>query len=254
MSMDAMSLDQTMEVPAAASNGIVEETEIALRKLKAYEAEISEFREELDRLRAPGAGLTELRRLVDGAVQLQAKMNLSPDLLSRDMLMQAGIPVEELEQARSVLQALQSCEKASEQARSHLVGRCQPSTVDDFAGFLEAFSKLRALTSRLQQQKGRSAVAEVDVGMDKRQVTSAQLCEALLDQASAAPPNAELSAKIQKFIAQDWVKQELAILSVEVPRSLSTVTPVSSEMQWDASACSGTGDEEGYHLFWNAPR
>lgn len=214
-----ISLDETMEMPSAGGTGMV--AAAALEKLKAYDSEITAFREDLNRLRRPGAGVAELRRLVDEAMQLQGKMNLPPELLSRDVLLQAGIPVEELEQARSILQALSACEKASEQARSHLHGPCEADIVDDLAALLEESSKLRQLASRLQQQKGRSAVAEVDLAMDKRRMASSQLCEALLDKVATAtesePSNTELLGKMKHFYAQDWVKQEFVALSVELP-------------------------------------
>ena len=75
------------------------------------------------------------------------------------------VRVEELEQARSILQAVKNCEKTSEQASSLLHVSCTQAAIDDFACFLEALSRLRQLAAKMHLQKGRSAVAEVELGM-----------------------------------------------------------------------------------------
>ncbi|CAJ1387086.1 unnamed protein product [Effrenium voratum] len=127
-------LDETLKVDPTA--------DALLKRLQDHQAELDELRTALARLRA-GAGLTELQRFAEAAAALQASASagIAPELLSKEILQKANVPVAEVEQARSLLLALTSCEKAQMHSRRRLAeGGAGAAELKDLVG---AWERLR---------------------------------------------------------------------------------------------------------------
>lgn len=232
-------LDETLKVDRlSATEGAV------LSRLKEHGEDISLLRKELAKLQSPGVTLGELRCVVEEAVRLQAALGVPANLLNKDVLLQGGVPVEALEQARSILVTLTACDDAAERSRAHLEqGNPSPPVVlEDLEKLLAAWSDMRKLDERLRTQKLKSIASSLDLGMGNRSMTIGPLCEALLDQAvelksalsrhimdDAAVGQREavdfFEKRLRNMCAQDWAREALDSLGIEIPSSSEARVP-----------------------------
>lgn len=210
--LDGVALDETLKVDTAA----VAETAV-LARLESYREDIQTLQNELSRVQQPGSTLADLRALVESAATLQAKSGLPSHVLTKDALKQAGVPAEELEQARRVVLAVNACEQAALQGRQRLEQAPQHgSALEDLRQLLSSWEDLRKVERKVKKEELRSPFSAVDFGMGRRCQSHALLCEALLDEVESSGSN-EDKQQLVTFYAQSWFRQALESLNIEVP-------------------------------------
>ena len=198
-------LDETLKVdPLSAAEGAI------LGRLRQHGTDIAALRDGLERLQAPGASLQDLRQLGEDMTALQARVGMPENLLTKDVLLQAGIPVEGLEQVRNVCAAVQACENAAVDARACL-SKSRPTPGAGAAQALEraltTWGDLRQLDARLRLYPT-SVLANADIGMDRRRNAMTSLCAALVDKVAETQGSVQLP---------DKAKLELEALGLELP-------------------------------------
>ncbi|CAE6923243.1 unnamed protein product [Symbiodinium natans] len=100
-----VNLDETLTVESASlAEGAL------VQRLLELNDDVEALREELARLN-DGGSLAELRLFVENAGKLQAKAGIPSHLLKKEALKEAGIPVEEVEEARRLLLAVTATEE-----------------------------------------------------------------------------------------------------------------------------------------------
>ncbi|OLP78860.1 hypothetical protein AK812_SmicGene40919 [Symbiodinium microadriaticum] len=133
----AVNLDETLTVESASlAEGAL------VQRLLELNDDVVALREELRRLKG-GASLTELRLFVASAAELQAKAGIPQHLLKKEALKEAGIPVEEVEEARRLLMAVTATEEAASQCRRCLAEARHASPASELRQLLESWENLR---------------------------------------------------------------------------------------------------------------
>eukprot|EP00439_Symbiodinium_sp_Y106_P012825 s6043_g1.t2 len=133
----AVNLDETLTVESASlAEGAL------VQRLLELNDDVVALREELRRLKG-GASLTELRLFVASAAELQAKAGIPQHLLKKEALKEAGIPVEEVEEARRLLMAVTATEEAASQCRRCLAEARHASPASELRQLLASWENLR---------------------------------------------------------------------------------------------------------------
>lgn len=175
----AVNLDETLTVESASlAEGAL------VQRLLELNDDVVALREELRRLKG-GASLTELRLFVASAAELQAKAGIPQHLLKKEALKEAGIPVEEVEEARRLLMAVTATEEAASQCRRCLAEARHASPAFELRQLLESWENLRKAESSLKEGPQKSCL-NVDLESERRLQSLRPLCEALLAEVDIA--------------------------------------------------------------------
>eukprot|EP00930_Biecheleria_cincta_P040739 TRINITY_DN27902_c0_g1_i1.p1 TRINITY_DN27902_c0_g1~~TRINITY_DN27902_c0_g1_i1.p1 ORF type:complete len:831 (-),score=175.36 TRINITY_DN27902_c0_g1_i1:74-2566(-) len=211
-SLDGVALDETLKVDTAA---VAEDAVLA--RLESYREDIQLLQNELSQVQQPGSTLADLRALVESAAKLQAKSGLPDHLLTKETLKQAGVPAEELEQARRLVVAVNNCEQAALRGRQRLEQNPQlGSALEDLRQLLSSWEDLRKLERKVKKEELRSPFSVVDLGTERRCQSLAPLCEALLEEVESSGSSDD-KQQLVSFHAQSWFRQALESLNIKVP-------------------------------------
>lgn len=203
--------DELEETTPVDSEAVVDS--VMLGKLKKHKKIITGLKEDFGRLKQPGAGLAEVKKVVERAQDLEAKLGVPLQSFSKEVLEQSGVPVQGLEQAQSVVEASSSCETALEGGRHCLQQDSPdaPSPPDAVNRILLAWAELSRLDQNLKLQKPASPLSFVDLGLEKRSWGIKPVLEALLDQAASA------GAPLADILSKDYAQEALTSLGVQAP-------------------------------------
>eukprot|EP00929_Paragymnodinium_shiwhaense_P053116 TRINITY_DN26593_c0_g1_i3.p1 TRINITY_DN26593_c0_g1~~TRINITY_DN26593_c0_g1_i3.p1 ORF type:complete len:1180 (+),score=198.17 TRINITY_DN26593_c0_g1_i3:179-3718(+) len=221
----------------------------------------SSLRTAWERLRRPGsrATVSDLRLVVAEAARLIQDALVAGQSQSTT-LQRAGVDAVELDFARSVLSTVAALEDAQERAKAHVTskGESIPGVVSDLETLVRTYTQLLALDERMRRTNSASAVASVDLQLDRQRLLVRPLCDVLLDKAvelkfelyeqaldtsATSQDQALTSAKAYErclfsLCSQDWWQQAMTSLKIEVPNSLFTDIGLGSKQSLETAAAS----------------
>jgi len=204
----------------------------SLDVLREHGREVAALREAL----AQVASAASMTRWVEESSKLEAKLGVHADPKVKAALVQVGWPVSEIEQASTFLAASSSMQKALVSARQQAEATsCGPSIIFDISRLLEAWSELWKAERQLKQS---SVLAALELGVDEYRHAARPICEQLIGKAlslkasmskdcadGAAKEQAmQFSDQLSKLYFQEWVKEAVQSLGVQVP-SVGSVAP-----------------------------
>eukprot|EP00403_Amphidinium_massartii_P015911 CAMPEP_0178426278 /NCGR_PEP_ID=MMETSP0689_2-20121128/29154_1 /TAXON_ID=160604 /ORGANISM="Amphidinium massartii, Strain CS-259" /LENGTH=799 /DNA_ID=CAMNT_0020047963 /DNA_START=8 /DNA_END=2404 /DNA_ORIENTATION=+ len=229
LSQEDISLDETFHMmPVSPADGS------SLDALREHGSAIGSVREALTKLAASDATLADVAAWVDQATQVEAKVaSVVGDSKAGETLAQGNWPTKELEQGRLLVMRSGAMQKALGSAKQQAEApQCGPSILFDISRLLEVWSQLWKAEKQLKQQQPVSPFAAATAsGVDQHRQLARPLCEQLIQKAlqlksSLASNTADADAKEQatqfseqlgKLYHQDWVKEALRSLGVQIP-------------------------------------
>lgn len=236
-------LDETLKVnriggksPDVDDNGELSAAESAvLGRLRERSSDVEALCRQLAALRAPGVGLEELRHVVAEAMRMQAQLGIPAHLLSRGVLRRAGVPIKDLEQARSVVQAVSACEEAAERGEALLPqldrgSATAPAAFDALERILVSWGDLARCEAELRSQQN-SAASIVDLGMERQRGLTLPVCRALVERVVRMGSMRGEDGVVDRFrslMDQDWTRRALENIGVDVERVAEKLASLAS--------------------------
>jgi len=215
--MDAEDLDETMKISSF---------DTADELLKARSTDIAILKQDLAKLQVAGATISELRHAVSEGKRLQSELTSSGITISKETLVQAGIPIEDLEEAKQMVIAVSVVEGALEKARTQLTAQgSSPTILDDLKTMLKSWRQLRSIAEATPRR------LQVDLQMSRRQTAVKPLIDALFDRAvdlkaaskrrggADSPSALHFDQQLKALVSEEWVIKMLNDMEVEVPLS-----------------------------------
>eukprot|EP00928_Gymnodinium_smaydae_P046343 TRINITY_DN3086_c0_g4_i1.p1 TRINITY_DN3086_c0_g4~~TRINITY_DN3086_c0_g4_i1.p1 ORF type:complete len:721 (+),score=71.18 TRINITY_DN3086_c0_g4_i1:60-2222(+) len=211
-------------------------TREALTQLRRHVEEVSALRADIEALRQKRdhVSLADLQRVEDSAKHVETLMGISRQTLAADAL-SGEWPHADLEQARSMLGAVATCEEAMMSARAQLNevnGAEVQSLLDALEGSVRAWAALLRAESCARTKKDLIA-SQVVLSESVRSDSMSRLIDALLDKASdqhavlavrigkgddaACEGFVYLDNRLRALLRQDVTADVLKSLRVDVP-------------------------------------
>mmetsp|Transcript_8700 Transcript_8700/g.15666 ORF Transcript_8700/g.15666 Transcript_8700/m.15666 type:complete len:756 (-) Transcript_8700:31-2298(-) len=221
LSQEDLSLDETFHMMPTGHG-----EPSSLDVLREHGHEVAALREALTQI-SSAAGMA---RWVEQSSTLEAKLGMHGDPKVKAALLQARWPATEIEQANAFLAASNSMQKSLMSARQQAEATgCGPSIIFDISRLLEAWSQLWKCEVQLKQSS--SSLAAVELGVDEYRHAARPICEQLIDKALSLKASmaksggdatskeqaAQYSEQLSKLYFQDWVKEAVRTLGVQVP-------------------------------------